>query len=232
MIPFRDNVAARRYPVMTVSLIVLNVAVFLYEITLPPARLEALVLSYGTVPAYFAPGAAEGQGLPVAFLPLFTSMFLHGGWLHGMGNMWYLWIFGDNVEDRMGHFSFLVFYLLCGLAGGLAHVVFNLSSTIPSIGASGAVAGELGAYLISYPFARILTIVPLFFFWPIIELPAILVLGSWFLIQFLYGTMALGSTTAEAMGGVAWWAHIGGFLTGILLLRFFASSPSHRRKIF
>lgn len=232
MIPFRDNVAAKRYPVMTVSLIILNVAVFLYEVSLPSTELESIVLSYGTIPAHFAPGTAEGQGLPVAVLSLFTSMFLHGGWLHVLGNMWYLWIFGDNIEDRMGHFRFLIFYLVCGLAAGLAHVGLNLSSTIPSIGASGAVAGVLGAYLLSYPFARILTIVPLFIFWPIIELPAILVLGSWFLVQFLYGTTALQSSTAQAAGGVAWWAHIGGFIAGILLLRFFASSPRRRRRIF
>lgn len=233
MIPFRDNVAARRYPVITVSLIVLNVAVFLYEVSLPPAELESLVFSYGAVPARLASGGvAEGAGLSLTFLSLFTSMFLHGGWLHVLGNMWYLWIFGDNIEDRMGHFRFLVFYLVCGLAASVAHTGLNLSSTIPSIGASGAVAGVLGAYLLSYPFARILTIVPLFLFWPIIELPAILVLGSWFLVQFLYGTTALQSSTAQAAGGVAWWAHVGGFIAGMLLLQLFASSPTTKRRTF
>lgn len=231
MIPFRDNVAARRYPVMTVSLILLNLAIFVYELNLPPSELEELIFSYGATPARFLPEAAEDSVLPLALLSLFTSMFLHGGWLHVLGNMWYLWIFGDNIEDRMGHLRFLVFYLSCGLLAGVAHTSLNLSSSIPSIGASGAVAGVLGAYLVSYPFARILTIVPLFLFWPIIELPAILVLGSWFLIQFFYGTTAL-QQTAEVAGGVAWWAHIGGFLAGIVLLQLFASSPKTRRRTF
>jgi membrane associated rhomboid family serine protease len=141
--------------------------------------------------------------------------------------MWYLWIFGDNVEDRMGHFRFLVFYLLCGLLAGGAHLLFNLESSIPSIGASGAVAGVLGAYLLSYPFARVATIIPLFLLWPIVELPAVLVLGVWFLVQLSSGFAAL-SVAAQAAGGIAWWAHIGGFLSGMLLIGIFAR-PVRRR---
>ncbi len=150
-------------------------------------------------------------------IDLFTSMFLHGGWIHLLGNMWFLWIFGDNVEDLLGHLRFLFFYLCCGVAGSLCHIFFNTGSTIPSIGASGAIAGVLGAYLVSFPFARVLTLVPLFLFWPIIELPAIFVLGSWFLVQLLNGAASLDPRLG-ANYPVAWWAHIGGFLSGIILL--------------
>jgi membrane associated rhomboid family serine protease len=148
-------------------------------------------------------------------------MFLHGGWLHLIGNMWYLWIFGDNVEDRVGHIRFLAFYLLCGFGAGIAHTIINANTAVPSIGASGAIAGVLGAYLVSYPFARVLTLVPLFIFIQIIEIPAVIVLGLWFVIQFFNGTAALASTTAASAGGVAWWAHVGGFLLGVLLIGLF-----------
>ena len=154
-------------------------------------------------------------------------MFLHAGWFHLIGNMWFLWIFGDNVEDRLGHFRFLVFYLICGALASLAHILFNLNSVIPSVGASGAVAGVLGAYLVTYPFARVLTLIPLFFLWPVVELPAILVLGFWFLVQLLNGTAPV-AVASETAGGVAWWAHIGGFLAGIVLLLILAKPPTRR----
>jgi len=152
-------------------------------------------------------------------LPFIASMFLHGGWLHLIGNMWYLWIFGDNVEDRLGHVRFLLFYLLCGIGAGIAHTLLNPASRIPSIGASGAIAGVLGAYFVTFPFAKVLTVVPILFFVQILEIPAILVLGLWFLMQFLYGTASLAVATSANTGGVAWWAHVGGFLIGIVLLR-------------
>lgn len=215
MIPFRDNIPARRYPVMTVTIIAVNVLAFFYELSLPTPLLQPFLATYGVVPAHVHP------------VSLLTSMFLHGGWLHLLGNMWFLWIFGDNVEDRMGAGRFLAFYLLCGFLGGLAHLVFNLGSNVPSIGASGAIAGVLGAYLISYPFARVLTIVPLLLFWPIIELPAILVLGFWFLIQLFNGAASVG-VAAQMSAGVAWWAHIGGFIAGMLLLSSFAREPVRR----
>ncbi len=154
-------------------------------------------------------------------------MFLHAGWLHLLGNMWYLWIFGDNVEDRMGRIGFLAFYLLCGASASLIHIVFNLNSRIPSVGASGAIAGVLGAYLLSYPFARVLTLVPFLIIWPVVELPALIVLGSWFLIQLLNGWAAIAVST-QTTGGVAWWAHIGGFVTGLVLLRVFAQRRARR----
>ncbi len=147
-------------------------------------------------------------------------MFLHGGWLHLIGNMWYLWIFGDNVEDRLGHSRFLVFYLLAGLGAGFIHTGVNYYVEIPSVGASGAIAGVLGAYLLLYPFARVTTLIPIFFFWQIIEVPAVVILGLWFVMQFLSGTSALAIADATS-GGVAWWAHIGGFLVGMILLAVF-----------
>jgi membrane associated rhomboid family serine protease len=139
--------------------------------------------------------------------------------------MWYLWIFGDNVEDRVGHLKFLFFYLLCGLGAGVVHTVLNAETSIPSVGASGAIAGVLGAYLVSYPFARVLTLVPIFIFIQIIEIPALIVLGMWFLLQFFYGTAALAVTTTEDAGGVAWWAHVGGFVIGMILIGLFPRRP-------
>ena len=224
MIPFRDNVPARRYPFVTVTLILANVAAFIYELSLQPGDLEALLRTYGLVPATL-------QAFPRAPLTvlgtlsgsLVSSTLLHGGFFHLIGNMWYLWIFGDNVEDRMGSGRFLVFYLLCGILAGVAHIAFNPSSAVPTIGASGAVAGVLGAYLVSYPFAKVLTLVPFFFFF-VVEVPAVLLLGFWFLVQFINGTAAFAGAS-DAMGGVAWWAHIGGFLSGMLLITFFARKP-------
>lgn len=145
-------------------------------------------------------------------------MFIHGGWLHIIGNMWYLWIFGDNVEDRLGHIRFLIFYLLCGVGAGIVHTFLNSASVVPSVGASGAIAGVLGAYAISYPTARVLTLVPILFFIQIIEIPAAFVLGFWFLMQFLSGTASLAVATSANAGGVAWWAHVGGFVIGMLLI--------------
>jgi membrane associated rhomboid family serine protease len=230
MIPFRDDVPAKRYPMMTVCIILANVAVFIYQLALPRSSLEQLIYTSGVVPAEWLSVVSNPQltSLPV-LAGTFTSLFLHGGWLHLLGNMWYLWIFGDNIEDRMGHFRFLVFYLFCGSAATIAHVVFNASSPYPAIGASGAVAGVLGAYLFSYPFARVLTLIPLLLLWPVIELPAVLVLGSWFLIQLLNGAAAL-STASAAAAGVAWWAHVGGFIAGVVLLPLFARSPVNRKR--
>ena len=228
MIPFRDNIPSRRYPLVTVAIILGNVAVFTYQLSLPSETLEGFLFLHGVVPAKLR---LIGQYPVEIFINLGTStlaaMFLHGGVLHLLGNMWYLWVFGDNVEERMGSFRFLLFYLLCGILASVTHVLFNLDSQIPTIGASGAVAGVLGAYLVSYPFARVLTLIPLFLFWPIVQLPAILVLGSWFLVQLLNGTASL-SGAASMMGGVAWWAHIGGFVAGLSLVAVFASRPARR----
>ncbi len=228
MIPFRDNIPSRRYPLVTLLIIIVNVLVFLYQVSLPRHALEQFVSLYGVVPARLQlTGQYPAQVLSLTLTALFVSMFLHGGWLHLIGNMWYLWIFGDNVEDRMGHFRFLLFYLLCGLAASSAHIFFNLNSRVPSIGASGAIAGVLGAYVLSYPFARVLTLVPFLIVWPVVELPALLVLGSWFLVQLLNGSAAIIGSS-ETGGGVAWWAHIGGFLAGMILLAVFAQKRPRR----
>ena len=215
MIPFRDNIPSRSFPIITLLLITANCAVFWFELSLG-RHLNAALYEFAVIPARFqlpaSPATISSNGLDIL-----TSMFLHGGWIHLIGNMWFLWIFGDNVEDVLGRGRFLIFYICCGFIASLLHIYFNIDSPVPSIGASGAVAGVLGAYLVTYPFARILTMVPLFFFWPVVELPAILVLGSWFLIQLLNGTASLDPVMA-VQSQVAWWAHVGGFLSGIVLL--------------
>jgi membrane associated rhomboid family serine protease len=218
MIPFRDNIPSRTFPVINIAIILTNVFVFFYELA-QGRQFERFIMHHGVVPA--AVFAWPESNLPVSAiaLPFLTAMFLHAGWLHLIGNMWYLWIFGDNVEDRLGHVNYLIFYLLCGLGAGIVHTVFNYNVNVPSIGASGAIAGVLGAYLVSYPFARVLTLVPIFFIF-VTEIPAILVLGLWFVMQFLYGATALASTTANT-GGVAWWAHVGGFVIGMILVGLF-----------
>ena len=228
MIPFRDNIPSRRYSFVTVGLILANAVTFLYELSLSPEDLRALIDTSGVTPTRLSmtgQGPVENAGVFVA--SSLSGMFLHGGWFHLIGNMWYLWIFGDNVEDRIGHLRFLIFYLLCGALASLAHILFNLGNSVPSVGASGAVAGVLGAYLISYPFARVLTLVPLFLIWPVVELPAVLVLGFWFLVQLLNGTASV-AVASETAGGITWWAHIGGFLAGIVLIMMLAKAPERR----
>jgi len=199
MIPLRDVIPSRTTPVVTISLITLNVLVFMYELSLGRA-LDAFMLRYGLVPAAFS------------WMNVFTSMFLHGSFMHVAGNMLYLWIFGDNVEDRLGHARFLVFYLLCGVAAALAQTISVPDSMVPMVGASGAIAGVMGAYFVLYPRSRIVTLIPLFFFFQVIEVPAIWFLGIWFVMQFLSG---VGSIGAAATGGIAFWAHVAGFVAGI-----------------
>jgi membrane associated rhomboid family serine protease len=209
-IPIKDLNPRRTYPVVNTVLILSNVIVFLYQLTLPPHQYQAFVMSNATIPAHIR-GALAGYGsLEAAFLPIFTSMFLHSGFMHLAGNMLFLWIFGDNVEDYFGHFPYLLFYLVCGIGSGLTHIIFNFYSPLPALGASGAISGVMGAYILLYPRARVLTLVFIFF----IPIPAFIILGYWFLLQFLAG---VGSVGAAATGGVAWWAHIGGFLLGMLI---------------
>ena len=203
MIPLRDIIPSRTTPVVTISIIVLNVLVFVYELSLGRA-VDAFTLYFGLVPAAFS------------WVTVFTSMFLHGGLLHVAGNMLYLWIFGDNVEDRMGHGRFLVFYLLCGVAAALAQTITAPDSIVPMVGASGAIAGVMGAYFVLYPKSRIVTLIPLFFFFQVIEVPAILFLGIWFLMQFLSGVGSIVTAVgSQPAGGVAVWAHVAGFVAGI-----------------
>ncbi len=212
MIPIRDTIPHRRTPYVTYAIIALNAVVFLYELGLGPTALQRFFMHYGIVPARYAdPRIARHFGLLEQVAPFFTSMFLHGGFMHILGNMWMLWIFGDNVEDWFGHAGYAVFYVFCGVASGLLHLMFNWGSPIPTVGASGAIAGVMGAYFLLYPRARVLTLVPIFFFLTFMELPAYFFLGLWFLLQFLSGTMAVAAGMA---GGIAWWAHVGGFLAG------------------
>lgn len=216
MIPLRDATPSHRFPAITVLLIALNVLAFLYELSLG-RNLDVFIMQYGAVPLRFIlAGQIEGVSTVERFFPLFTSMFLHGGWLHLGGNMLYLWIFGDNVEDRVGHLRFVLFYLACGLAAALAQIYIHPTSKIPMVGASGAVAGVLGAYLILFPHSRVLALIPIIFFFQVVELPAFFFLLFWFGMQFLNGAVAI--TGAPYMtGGVAWWAHIGGFVSGMAL---------------
>lgn len=216
MIPLRDKNPTDRVPFVNISIIVLNVAAFVYELSLGP-RLEVFFFQFGLVPQSFLASINSYEIITNSFTPLFTSMFLHGGWMHLGGNMLYLWIFGDNVEDKIGHGRYLLFYLLCGIAASFLHVLIDPTSTIPTVGASGAISGILGAYLIMFPRARVVTVIPIFVFLHVAELPALFVLGFWFVIQFFNGLLSLGYQTA-GMGGVAWWAHIGGFVAGLVLV--------------
>jgi len=209
-IPLKDLNPRRSYPIINTTLILLNVLVFLYQYTLPPYAFKAFMIANATVPARFPAWLSGHASFEVAFLPLVTSMFLHSGIMHIAGNMLFLWIFGDNVEDFYGHFTYLVFYLVCGIGSGLLHVLFNLNSAVPALGASGAISGVMGAYALLYPRSRILTLVFIF----LVPIPAVIILGYWFILQFLSAFSSLG---AVASGGVAWWAHVGGFLLGMLI---------------
>lgn len=209
MIPLRDTIPSERFPVVTISLIGANVLVFVLQLSLRNTQLQQFFAAWGVVPVRFT-----HPRLHANYWTLLSSMFLHGGWMHIIGNMWTLWIFGDNVEDRLGRGWFLAFYVLSGVAAGALHILTNPLSRVPTVGASGAIAGVMGAYILLFPHATVLALVPVFVFMQIIELPAILFLGIWFLSNLLSG---LGSLSAQShAGGVAWWAHIGGFLVGVL----------------
>jgi len=210
MIPLKDENPSKRFPVVTVSLIAINLAAFIYVLSLGKGA-EQLVYRMGVVPYNIV-----NVGLP-AYPTLFTSMFLHGGWAHLLGNMLYLWIFGDNIEDFLGKIKFVVFYLVCGFIASFAHILTQASSQIPTIGASGAISGILGGYILLYPKARVLTLIPLGYFIRLIKLPAVAVLGIWILIQFVSGLASLPGSAGK--GGVAWFAHIGGFIGGLALIR-------------
>ena len=213
MLPIRDDIPSSRFPAATVAIIAVNVMVFLKELQLGP-QLEDMLVSFAIIPArYTQPEVAQLFTVPQQVFALFSSMFLHGGWLHLLGNMWTLWIFGDNVEDRLGRARYLGLYLAGGLAAALLHIYTNAGSTVPTIGASGAIAAVMGAYFRFYPSARVETLVPPFFFGPFFVLPAVLFLGWWFLLQFFNGALSLGAGGA-GFSGVAWWAHVGGFLFG------------------
>jgi membrane associated rhomboid family serine protease len=215
MIPLRDTIRSKNYPVVNTTIIIINIAVFFLEMS-KGDQLGQFIFTYGLVPArYTVPSISAYFTSGQQVFSFLSFMFLHGGFLHLLGNMWSLYIFGDNVEDKLGSFRYLLFYLLCGFASGMAHLVINWESQVPTIGASGAIAGVMGAYMVSYPRSRILTLIPIFIFFPLVEVPAVFFLGIWFIFQFL--------NAASGQGGIAWWAHIGGFVFGIIFLRVFLS---------
>ena len=227
MFPIRDHNPSGTFPYVTVSLITINSLVFLYEVSLG-RRLETFLFHYGMVPylvTYFS--RIPEIDFPDVAKTFFTSMFLHGGWLHIIGNMWYLWIFGDNIEDRLGHLRFIFFYLACGLAAGLIQYITSPNARVPTVGASGAIAGVLGAYFLCFPRARIDLLLFFFFFVDIVPVPAFLVLFFWFVMQFFNGVLSLGAGVMA--GGVAWWAHIAGFVGGLLLIRIVPKAQRSRQ---
>ena len=221
MIPLRDTVPTKNYPVVNTTIIGLNVIIFLYQLT-QSVGLERFIYIYGLVPArYSVPQISAYFTAFQQVFSFFSFMFLHGGIWHLVGNMWSLYIFGDNVEDRLGPLRYLAFYIICGLASGLSHLLLNLNSNVPTIGASGAIAGVMGAYFILHPRARILTLIPIIFIPYFLEIPASFFLGIWFVLQFINAAGSHGQAS-----GVAWWAHIGGFVFGILFLKLMLILPS------
>ncbi len=223
MLPIGDEQNGRVLtPVVNYALIAINVLVFLYQLTLPEPELLRFVFDWGAVPVEIS----RGQDL----FALVTSMFLHGGWLHIIGNMLFLWVFGDNVEDTMGHARYLLFYLLCGLAAGLAQVFIDANSRIPLVGASGAISGVLGAYIVLFPRGKIRTLIFLGFFVTVVLVPAWVQIGLWILLQFFNGFVALGVPTEETGGGVAYWAHVGGFVAGAALVWLFKDQDAVDRQ--
>jgi membrane associated rhomboid family serine protease len=229
MFPIQDSVPSRSVPVVTRALILINVVVFFFELSLSRESIIQLFYLFGVVPARFTdPEWAASIGFPIgSYWSLLTHQFLHGGWLHIVANMWTLWIFGDNVEDRMGPLRFIIFYLVCGVLAAVTQVLVTPDATIPSVGASGAIAGVLGAYLLFFPTARLIVLIPILFFPFFFELPAVIFLVLWFFIQLFSGTAMLASP--QQVGGIAFWAHIGGFIAGMLLCRFFVRRPVRRR---
>jgi membrane associated rhomboid family serine protease len=220
MIPLRDAIRSRNFPAVNFIIIGLNIIVFLWQLAQGPHLKETLYL-YGIVPLRYSDPTLSSQFTTLQqYLPFLTSMFLHGGFLHIIMNMWFLYIFGDNIEDRLGHLRYLVFYLLCGVAAGLVHLLTNWSSDIPTIGASGAISGVMGAYLLLYPGSKILTLIPIFFFFQFVEIPAFIFLGFWLFMQLFSAGF-----TPRNVGGIAFWAHIGGFVAGLIFIKIFDVIP-------
>lgn len=223
MIPIKDNVQSRGLPWVTWTIILINGLAFLFELSLPPEDLDRLIVTLGMTPARL--GAD-----PAAYVTLFTCMFLHGDWLHFLGNTWVLYLFGDNVEDRTGPAPYAIFYLTCGLAASAVHYLVDPTSPVPTIGASGAIAGVMGAYFVLFPTARVITLVPVLFIPLFFEVPAVIFLGVWFATQLIRGVLSLGYGTAYE--SVAWWAHVGGFVAGMALLPLFRKSPRRYRRYY
>ncbi|MCE5216611.1 rhomboid family intramembrane serine protease [bacterium] len=215
MFPFRDNIPSRSYPLVTMALVWINILVFVWEASLGKG-MDGFLQTYAMIPAQVTGQVPAGPLGPI--VPIFLSMFLHGSWMHVLGNVWFLYLFGDNVEDRMGRLRFLWFYLFAGVVAAITQILFSPASTVPTVGASGAIAGVLGAYLVLYPRARVATLIWLGFFIDVIDLPAVAFLGYWFLLQLIPGLFSI--PMGEVGGGVAWWAHVGGFAAGFVFARF------------
>ncbi len=222
MFPLRDSARTRGIPYVNLVIIAVNVAILALEASLSPSAQEAFIYSYGFIPEAFFRNPLSGQALT-----LVTSMFVHGGWFHVISNMWALYIFGDNIESQFGHGRYLLFYVATGIAAALTHAVLTPSSEIPTVGASGAVAGVMGAYILLFPHSRIVTLVPLFFLPWFVEVPALLFVGVWFLSQLFNGLFSL-VPQAEAAAGVAWWAHVGGFVAGLGLAAVYLAGTRRR----
>lgn len=220
MIPLRDTQPSSTTPVVTIGIILVNILVFLHQISLDPYELNHFIARYAIVPDR------------LQYSDIFSAMFMHGGWMHLIGNMWFLWIYGDNVEDVLGHGKYLLFYLLCGFAAAMVHVMIAPYSRVPTLGASGAIAGVMGAYLIKFPHSRIITLVPVFVFLTTMEIPAVFMLLYWFVIQIFSGVGSVGYSNVSR-GGVAWFAHIGGFVSGVILVYLLRTRQrfSHRRDL-
>ena len=216
MFPIRDNIRSRSFPLANYGIIAVNVLVFLFQASLSERGFQVFLETFGLTPVQFS------LFHPLQWITIFTSMFMHGGWFHLISNMWILYIFGDNVEDRMGSVRYVVFYLLVGASAALTHVFFSPDLNLPTVGASGAVAGVLGAYFLLFPRARVVTFIPVFILPWLVEIPAFFFLGIWFFSQVANGLLVGGA----AMSGIAWWAHIGGFMVGLLLVRIFARRPA------
>jgi membrane associated rhomboid family serine protease len=228
MIPIRDDQPRFSTPFVTYFLIGFNLLIFFFEAALDPNSLEAVIHQFGLIPSHVTRLlSAHGHLNPaLALLPILTSMFLHGSWLHVLGNMWFLWIFGDNIEDYLGHFQYLVFYLISGVAAAAAQIALTPASRVPTVGASGAIAGVLGAYFVLYPRARVFTWFPPIFFF---HLPAWIMLGYWFVVQFLSGAVTSISYSSNSQGGIAFWAHVGGFAAGMVMIKVFPERPQRYR---
>jgi len=222
MFPIKDTIRSRSFPIVNWTIIILNTLVFLFETSLPPLALERFIRVFGLVPARIS------LFNPLTWYPLLTHMFLHGGWLHFLSNMWTLFIFGDNVEDRLGSGRYLLYYLLGGIFAGVMQMTFGGAPNVPSLGASGAIAAVLGAYFLFFPHAQVITFVPLFWLPWFINIPAVFYLGTWFISQLFSGVLALVLPSGAAAGGIAWWAHIGGFVFGLIMARPFSAGRRPR----
>lgn len=221
MIPLKDTIPSREKPFVTLLIISINVLIFVFQTTLPTALVDDFIQIFGFVPHRLTYALQHDLmwGIIISFFSIFTSMFLHGSWMHLIGNMWSLWLFGDNVEDRMGHFKFFIFYILSGFFAAITHYIFNFNSPIVTVGASGAIAGVMGAYFVMFPLSRIITLIPVFWLPFFIEIPAVIFIGFWFISQVSHGILTLFGPVYAF--GIAWWAHIGGFLFGALTVPLF-----------